>query len=102
MKNEKVDSKIQIKVNVLTKNLRKCVRELLHKRKMTITFIKKDGTERKMFCTLAENKIPSEKTPKKSGKAQSDDSIAVFDLEKQDWRSFRWDSVKKIELSRGV
>lgn len=101
MKNEKNEMEIRI----LTKSIRKCVRELLHEQKMTITFIKKDGTERKMLCTLAENKIPSEKTPKKSGKTQSDDSIAVFDLEKQDWRSFRWDSVKKIgeiNFSQGV
>jgi hypothetical protein len=54
-----------------------------------------------MVCTLAESKIPSEKAPKNSGKAQSEQSVAVFDLEKQDWRSFRFDSVKKIEFSIG-
>jgi hypothetical protein len=68
---------------------------------VTITFTKKDETERVMVCTLKEEKIPSEKSPKNTGKSQSDDAIAVFDLEKQDWRSFRFDSVKKIEFSLG-
>lgn len=67
----------------------------------TVVFTKKDGTERKLLCTLAENKIPSEKTPKNSGKVKSDEAIAVFDLEKQDWRSFRWDSVKQINFDLG-
>jgi hypothetical protein len=34
-------------------------------------------------------------------KTQSQESIAVFDVEKQDWRSFRWDSVTKIEFTLG-
>ena len=51
-----------------------------------------------MLCTLAENKIPSEKMPKNSGKSKSDDALAVFDIEKNDWRSFRWDSVTKIDF----
>jgi hypothetical protein len=80
---------------------REWLRGLLRDEKVTITFIKKDETERKMVCTLAESKIPSEKTPKNTGKSQSDEALAVFDLEKQDWRSFRFDSVKKIEFSLG-
>ena len=51
-----------------------------------------------MLCTLAENKIPSEKMPKNNGKSKSDDALAVFDVEKNDWRSFRWDSVTKIDF----
>jgi hypothetical protein len=77
------------------------LRGLLRDEKVTIVFTKKDGTERKMVCTLAESKIPSEKSPKNTGKTQSDEAIAVFDLEKQDWRSFRWDSVKKINFTLG-
>ena len=82
-----------------TKEGREWVRGVLRMHETTITFVKKDGSERKMLCTRMENKIPSEKTPKNSGKAQSEESIAVFDLEKGDWRSFRFDSVKRIEFS---
>jgi hypothetical protein len=77
------------------------LRGLLRDEKVTIVFTKKDGSERKMLCTLAESKIPSEKSPKNTGKSQSDEAIAVFDLEKTEWRSFRWDSVKKIEFTLG-
>lgn len=76
-------------------------RGILREGPVTVFFMKKDGTERKMTCTLSENAIPSEKAPKNTGKTQSDDAIAVFDIEKQDWRSFRWDSLKKFEFSIG-
>jgi len=74
---------------------------LLREQEVTIFFTKKDGTEREMRCTLAENKIPSENAPTNSGKKQSDDALAVFDVAKSAWRSFRWDSVKKIEFVLG-
>lgn len=84
-----------------TKEGREWLRGVLQMHETTIIFTKKDGTERKLLCTLAKSKIPSEKTPKNSGKAKSDEAIAVFDLENQDWRSFRWDSVKQIKFSLG-
>jgi hypothetical protein len=62
-----------------------------------VTFTKKDGTERNIKCTLVESRIPSDKKPKnKTVGVSSDEAIRVFDLEKQDWRSFRWDSVKSF------
>jgi hypothetical protein len=77
---------------------REWLQGLLRTNVVTISFVKKDGSERKMRCTLGESKIPSEKTPKNAGRAKSEDAIAVFDIEKQDWRSFRFDSVKMIEF----
>jgi len=84
-----------------TKEGREWLRGVLRSENVSITFTKKDGTERIMQCTLAESKIPSEKLPKNTGKVQSEESCAVFDVEKQDWRSFRFDSVKKIEFTLG-
>lgn len=74
------------------------LKTLLRETEVTIKFVKKDGSERKMVCTLLESKIPEEKQPKNTGKKQSDESLAVFDVEKQDWRSFRWDSINTIEF----
>lgn len=74
------------------------LKTLLRETEVTIKFVKKDGSERKMVCTLLESKIPEEKQPKNTGKKQNDESLAVFDLEKQDWRSFRWDSINTIEF----
>ena len=80
---------------------REWLKGLLRSEKVKVTFTKKDGTDREMLCTLVSDKIPSEKAPKNTGKSGSDDALAVFDLEKSEWRSFRWDSVKKIEFTLG-
>ena len=72
------------------------LKNILREREVTVIFTKKDGTERKMLCTLSENKIPEEKVPTGSGKTQNGDALAVFDLEKEEWRSFRYDSLKSF------
>ena len=61
---------------------------------VNLTFIKKYGTIRDMRCTLREAMIPTEAMPTgESKKKKNDDVISVFDLDKDDWRSFRVDSV---------
>jgi WYL_2, Sm-like SH3 beta-barrel fold len=68
---------------------------------LCIVFTKKDGTEREMFCTLVESKIPEDKRPQTQEEKSSQTSgsaVRVFDTEKQEWRSFRWDSVKKVNF----
>ena len=67
---------------------------------LRVTFTKKDGTERSMLCTLSEAKIPSDKLPKAESTATTTlgSAVRVFDLEKTEWRSFRWDSVTKVEI----
>lgn len=72
---------------------------LLRERPVSITFLKKDGTERSMLCTLSESEIPKEKMPKGVERNKSEEALPVFDLDKQEWRSFRWDSVKTIEFN---
>ena len=64
---------------------------------VTVDFIKKDGSARTMKCTLSESKIPASNAPKGSGKAKSEDALAVFDVEKQEWRSFRYDAITRIQ-----
>lgn len=81
-----------------TKEGREWTTSVLRERAMTIFFTKKDGSERKMICTLQESQIPVEKAPKNAGIAKNDEVCPVFDVENQEWRSFRWDSVTKIEF----
>ena len=64
---------------------------------ITVTFTKKDGTERKMLCTRNMNSIPQDKQPKGGGKAKADHIIVAFDLEKGEWRSFSEESVKSVQ-----
>ena len=80
---------------------RKWIHGVLKMHETSITFTKKDGTERTMLCSLMENIIPDEKKPKNVNRNKPQESIAVFDLEKQEWRSFRFDSVKSVEFDIG-
>jgi hypothetical protein len=68
---------------------------------LCITFTKKDGTLRDMRCTLSEGRIPTDKQPKGEGTSSKDSgsAVCVFDTEKQEWRSFRWDSVTKVSFN---
>lgn len=72
------------------------IKEKLHVGNCTVVFKKADGTERTMLCTLQESAIPVESRPKGTITKQSDDAIAVWDIEKQGWRSFRFDSVQQF------
>lgn len=80
---------------------REWLKNMLQHDVVEVNFTKNDGTERKMLCTLSLDRIPGEKMPKNSGKAKNNDVISVFDVEKQDWRSFRLDSVRSIVLNLG-
>ena len=69
------------------------IRSQLPQSAMNIEFIKTDGTTRNMLCTLQEDiAIPHEKKTDRQ-KAESDETVAVWDLEKSAWRSFRVDSI---------
>jgi hypothetical protein len=74
---------------------------LLRSEIVELTFTKKDGTERIMVCTLAEQEIPEENLPKGTNRKKSDETVAVFDLENNGWRSFRWDSLTNIYFTLG-
>lgn len=100
--------------------------ELLLNNVATVTFTKKDGSERVMECTLLQ-KVLGEKMPKmdqadeaesklkewiKSGldsvanevkedvktKTANLDVLAVYDIPAEGWRSFRLDSIKSINI----
>jgi hypothetical protein len=65
----------------------------------TITFIKSDGTERVMKCTLDRKMVPEPKVVHESRlRSISPDVLPVYDIEAQGWRSFRWDSVTKVDI----
>lgn len=62
----------------------------------TITFTKKDGTTRTMRCTRNITLIPEEFHPKGSA-GDIGGAIRVFDLDKQEWRSFLPENVQHID-----
>lgn len=90
--------------------IRDWVRSLLQKQPITVSFVKADGTVRNMNCTLNWDMIPEAKHPKgpstgsidgivresKQRREPDEHSLRVFDVEKQEWRSFRFDRLQKI------
>lgn len=71
---------------------------LLKEIEVNLTFKKVNGEIRKMRCTLNEELIPQDKkSTGNSTRKSPQDSIAVYDLDKQDWRSFRYDSIIEFE-----
>ena len=76
---------------------------------LSVTFTKKDGTERVMECTTAPSLVPVDlkeervhntDMPKKERKV-NEDVCPVYDLESKHWKSFRWDSIKRVEFTIG-
>ena len=72
---------------------------MLHVSPVTVTFTKKDGTERVMNCTLQSELLPvveinEDKQPRK----KSDDVVSVYDLDVKGWRSFTLKNVTKVNL----
>lgn len=70
---------------------------------VTVTFTKKDGTERVMKCTLNPELLPKVEqkaiTEDKKPRKESTTSMRVFDLEKNEWRSFTTKSIKNISAT---
>jgi hypothetical protein len=90
--------------------IRDWIRSLLQKGAVTVTFTKADGTDREMRCTLNPEQLPLVPVTgpvdgivkeSKQRKQPDEHSLRVFDLEKGEWRSFRFDRLKKVtaELS---
>jgi hypothetical protein len=94
--------------------IREWVKGLLVNSEITVTFTKADGTDREMLCTLDRSRIPVQplvptkstapvdgivRESRKPRKEPDPHSVRVYDLEKQEWRSFRFDRLQKVSAS---
>ena len=61
-----------------------------------VKFTKADGTERNMKCTLKEELILPYETKTDRTRKLNEEVVAVYDLEKESWRSFRLDSIREV------
>jgi hypothetical protein len=69
---------------------------------VTVTFVKSDGTERVMKCTLQPESLPPVEVKEgKTEKKKSDSVISAYDLEAKGWRSFTVRKVKHVSLTIG-
>lgn len=81
------------------------IKSILKHGSSTVEFIKKDGTERKMLCTLDPTLVPGlaiEENKKENTRKVSEETLAVYDLEANAWRSFRYDSVTSVTIKLGA
>jgi hypothetical protein len=73
---------------------------LLRTGKVNVVFQKKDGEMRDMECTLREELLPKVEQGKKTDR-KNIQSLPVFDINKNEWRAFRFDSIKQIKFVLG-
>lgn len=70
------------------------LKQMLGSATVNVTFTKKDGSLRVMKCTAAGQLIPEDKKSQSTARStKNEDICVVYDLEKEDWRSFRLDSI---------
>lgn len=94
-----VDSATKVKVVEAEENyetLREWLLSILRVQEVNLTFEKKDGTMRTMRCSLSPGLVPAYES--KGTKAVNENVIPVYDLENNGWRSFRVDSLRRIEF----
>ena len=88
--------------------IRDWLRSLLQTGPVTVVFTKADGTDREMRCTLSHDLLPAVPAPNKAvepetvqeskpRKAPDVHSLRVFDLDKNEWRSFRFERLRKVK-----
>ena len=74
--------------------------DMLRSNVVTVTFTKVNGDERVMTCTLLSEHIPN--VPTTNGqvvvKETSSNTVSVWDVNANGWRSFRVENVKSISM----
>lgn len=75
--------------------------KLLSEELVEVTFLKLDGDERTMSCTLRPDDLPEANREDKLSQTKirnlEDKVIVVWDINANSWRSFRYDRVKEVK-----
>jgi hypothetical protein len=88
-------------IDLQDQNAKTQLKDLLKEGLVTVTFIKKNGENRIMTCTLNQDIIPQTHLPKLEQenvqpKARNDNNISVWDVNVGGWRSFIWQNVTAV------
>ena len=73
------------------------VAELARENVIRVTFTKSDGTERIMVCSLMDQYLPPIMEDAEVITKDNSNVLAVMDLQARSWRSFRINSIIKVE-----
>ena len=82
---------------ILTRN--EIIEALTHS-KCLVKFTKVNGEVREMPCTLREDIVP--KYERKTEKKPNEKVVSVWCLDREEWRSFRVDSVQELQIMFGM
>lgn len=85
-------------MDIMNQEWRDGLKATLAQGEAIVSFTKLNGQERVMRCTLQEGVIPlySEKGTKT--KPPSGEILAVWDLDKNEWRAFRYDRITSVKF----
>ena len=73
------------------------MQEMLRVGVRTVTFTKTNGDQRIMRCTLHHSYLPEQTDIEEQiARDTRSDTVAVWDIEKDGWRSFRIDAVTAV------
>ena len=85
-------------------NIKAELKEIIQNNIVTVVFTKVDGTERSMKCTLLPEYLPqtysngAQLLQEAEVRQENPNTLSVWDLEANSWRSFRCDSVQKVQM----
>jgi len=71
--------------------------DILKESVVRVKFLKLNGEEREMECTLSEKYLPVV-TEEKVSKPRSNEALSVWDINANGWRSFRWDRLQAFNI----
>ena len=84
---------------ILTRNE---IIEALQAHKCVVKFTKVNGEVREMPCTLREDIVPKVEPKTERSKKPNENVVSAWCLDKNEWRSFRVDSVLELRLDLGI
>lgn len=73
------------------------LKELLLHNTVKVVFVKSDGSQRRMACTLDPQR-GAQYSVTESKKKSNSEVCVVWDCEQSSWRSFRWDRLCSVEF----
>jgi hypothetical protein len=74
------------------------LKETLKQGEAIVEFTKANGQHRVMRCTLQESVIPPYSEKGTPTKVPSGETLAVWDLDVSEWRSFRYDKITSVRF----
>lgn len=81
---------------------KKALAGVIYNNPVAVKFVKADGSTRVMVCTLSDKLVPPEQLSRVAQVDPNQDYLRVWDLEKMEWRSFKYATVQEYKVLERV